>query len=107
MSLFRQLASWLRIGPDEVRPFLLCFSGVFLLMGYMVMARSLRETLYLTHFDVETLPHITAATAVLTVPSALLFSRWLERWSSLAVLRTVTISQGIGLLSPCSGHDFV
>lgn len=79
MRILAPLADWLDVRPDEVRPVLLSFFGAFLVISFLILARSLREALYLTTFPVETLPYIMAAVAFLSVPTVGLFARFLAR----------------------------
>jgi len=97
MKFLRALAGWLDIRPNEARPLLLSAAGAFLVMAYLVLSRSLREALYLTSFDVKTLPYVTVATSALTLPAVYVFSRMLVRYDSLSVLRATLLIQGAGL----------
>lgn len=73
-------------------------AGAFLVIGFMVLARSLREALYLGTFPVRTLPYITAATAVLSVPAVAVFARRLTRSSPGAVLERLALVLSAGLV---------
>ncbi len=97
MNPFRDVLRWLDIRPHETRPLLLSFGGAFLVIGFLILARSLREALYLSSFDIKTLPYITASVAILGLPTVAVFARMLTRYSARAVLRTVLIVQGSGL----------
>jgi ATP/ADP translocase len=66
-------------------------------MSFLILARSLREAFYLTAFDVRTLPYITAAIAVLSVPTVGLFGRALAKYSPQQVLTAVLIVLAVGL----------
>lgn len=81
-----RLADWLRIRPSEVRTVALSAGGSFLAIAFLILARSLREALYLTTYPVETLPYITAAVAVLSVPTVAAFARRLGRGDPQTVL---------------------
>lgn len=102
MNLREFLSEKLDVRPHEVRGLFLSFLGAFLTVATLVLARSLREALYLTSFDVKTLPYVMAATAILAVPAVEIFSRFLERHQPRRVLRGLLLLQmgGIGLLSP-------
>jgi ATP/ADP translocase len=91
------IAAWLDVRPNEVRTVSLSSLGAFLAMSFLVLARSLREALYLTAFDVETLPYITAAVAILSVPTVALFARALARHSPGRVLRVLLLVLAAGL----------
>ena len=68
MHLFERVAAWLDVRPHEVRTVHLSFFGAFLVMAFLVLARSLREALYLDFFDAR----LNAETASLAagVPSS-------------------------------------
>ncbi len=72
------------------------------MLAFSVLARSLRESIYITVFPVETLPYITAAVALLSVPVVGLFARQLGRHDPRRVLITIVLvlSLGIAVLSP-------
>lgn len=98
MKPLQSLAEWLDIRPDEVQKVLLCFWSAFFVIGFMVLARSLREALYLTAFPVETLPYIMAAVAVLSVPTVAIFGRLLARHAPRTVLTAVALIVATGLV---------
>lgn len=98
MNPLRVLAEWLDIRPHEVRAVLLSFSGAFLVIGFLILARSLREAFYLTSFDVKTLPYITAAVAALGLPSIGLFTKLLARYHARQVVRSTLLLMVAGLL---------
>ena len=97
MNLLERIAVWFDVRPNEVRTVTLSFLGAFLVMAFLILARSLREAFYLTSFDVETLPYITAAVAVLSVPTVGVLARTLARHSPTKVLTAVLIVLGAGL----------
>ena len=83
------LSAWLSVRPEEVRPVTLSFWGAFLVIAFLVLARSLREALYLTTFPVESLPYVTIAVAVLSMAP----SPWITRaTTSISKLGAVTLS---------------
>ncbi len=91
------LSAWLSVRPEEVRPVTLSFWGAFLVIAFLVLARSLREALYLTTFPVESLPYVTIAVAVLSIPTVGLFVRQLSHHEPRRVLRVVVVGLGVGL----------
>ena len=86
-----KLADWLDIRPQETRRVIQATLGAFLIMAFLVLGRALRESLYLTTFAVETLPYITAAVALSTLPAVALFTRRLSHSSPQRVLAAVTL----------------
>jgi ATP/ADP translocase len=97
MSALDRFAAWLNVRPHEVRNVTLSFIGAFLTISFLILSRSLREALYLTAFDIETLPYITAAVAILSIPSVAAFSRTLARHNPKRVLRDLIAIQAAGL----------
>ena len=98
MRAFNRLARWLDIRPEETRQLNLLVLGAFFIIAFMILARALREGLYLESFDVETLPYITIAVAVLSVPVVGGFARLLSRQSPRRVLVGTIVIQAVGLL---------
>ncbi len=99
MNLLQRLAIWLDVRPTEVRAVTLSFLGAFLVMAFLVLARSLREALYLTAFDVKTLPYITGTVAVLSIPTVGVFTGTLTRYSPKRVLVALLGILAFGLLT--------
>jgi ATP/ADP translocase len=98
MNPFKRIAIWLDVRPNEARSVLLSFLGAFLAMAFLVLARSLREALYLTSFPIESLPYITAAVALLSVPAVGIFVRLLSRHHPKRVLMATAAVLAAGLL---------
>lgn len=98
MNPFRNLATWLDIRPNEGRSLALSVMGAFMVLAFMILARSLREALYLTSFDIKTLPYITAAVALLSLPAVDGFTRLLGRYPPRIVLRMLVLISIVGLL---------
>jgi len=97
MNLLARLNQWFDIRPNEMKPLLISFLGAFLIIGFMIMARSLREAVYLTTFDVKTLPYITLAVAFLGLPTVGIFSHLLARYPSQYVLMGLLSGLSVGL----------
>ncbi len=98
MSFTDRLLHRFDVRPDEVRTLLLLLSGAFLVVSYMVVARALREAVYLTTFDVTTLPYITGAAALLSLPAVAWFSKVLSRVHPCRAMYAVAGISAIGLL---------
>ncbi len=99
MTILRHLFNWLDVRPHEVRTVTLAFLGAFLVISFATLARALREALYLTTYDVETLPYIIGTVAVLSVPTVGVFSRLLSRHSPRRVLMALLVLLAAGLLA--------
>ena len=99
MNLLQRIAAWLDVRPTEVRTVTLSFLGAFLVMAFLVLARSLREALYLTTFDVKTLPYITGTVAILSIPTVGIFSGTLTRYSPKKVLISLLAILASGLIA--------
>ena len=100
--LIQAIAERLDIRPNEMRALWLSFGGAFFVLGFTVLGRSIREALYLTSFDITTLPYITVAVALLSIPTVAAFSRLLSQYTARSVLEVTVFAQivGIGLLWP-------
>ncbi len=99
MSPFQVIARWLDIRPNEVRAVTLSVASAFLIISFLIAARSIREALYLTAFDVKTLPYITGAVAILSVPTVGVFAGLLTRFNPRNVLTGVLLVIGAGLVA--------
>ncbi|MCH7826099.1 MAG: hypothetical protein IH849_14980, partial [Acidobacteria bacterium] len=75
MTLPEILTRWFDVRPGEGRKALFSFLGAYSVISFLILARALREALYLSEFDVRTLPYMTIAVAVLSLPTAALFGR--------------------------------
>jgi len=97
MIPLQNFAHWLDVRPQEIRTVLLSFCGAFIIIGFLILARSLREALYLTSFDVKTLPYITVTVAILGLPTVGLFTQLLARYNTRVVLKGVVVVLALGL----------
>ncbi len=98
MNPIALLSRWLDIRPGEMRLVSLSFMGAFCAIAFLILARSLREALYLTSFDVTTLPYITIAVAVLGLPTAGAFTAVMARLEPRAAFRLALVLVSAGLL---------
>lgn len=98
----KALERWLDIRPEETRAVVLAALGAFLILGFMIVGRSLREAFYLTSFDVKTLPYITAAAAALSLAVVSGSSRFLASRPPLKVLQILlaVVFLGVAALWP-------
>ncbi|MDH3731908.1 MAG: hypothetical protein OEU54_00180 [Gemmatimonadota bacterium] len=94
-----RIAIWLDLRPDEIATVSLSFLGAFFTLGFLVLGRSIREAFYLTRFEIETLPYITAAVAVLSVPTVFVFARLLVVHRPQAVFAGSLVVLSGGLLA--------
>ena len=86
-----RLSRWLEVRPAEVRLVGLSFAGAFLIMSFLILARTLREAAYLDLFDASTLPYVMGGVVVLGLPAAAVFSRLLERVNPRRALRALAL----------------
>jgi ATP/ADP translocase len=98
MNPITLLSRWLDIRPGEMRPVALSFVGAFCAIAFLILGRSLREALYLTNFDVTTLPYITIAVAVLGLPTVGVFSAVMARSEPRFAFRLTLVFVSAGLL---------
>ena len=95
MTLSELLTRWFDVRPGEVRKALLCFFGAYSVISFLILARALREALYLSTFDVRTLPYMTIAVAVLSLPTAGLFGRMMGSGNPHRVFSAFIIGLGV------------
>jgi ATP/ADP translocase len=98
MAPFSRFYQWLGLRTEEARVLWLSFSGAFLVMSYLVLARSLREAFYLDAFNVKTLPFMTLTYVALGLPTAATFSYFLAGKYAQTVLRKGILIGMAGLL---------
>ncbi|MFW6085209.1 MAG: Npt1/Npt2 family nucleotide transporter [Gemmatimonadota bacterium] len=77
--------------PAEARLVGLSFAGAFLVMSFLILARSLREAAYLDVFDASTLPYVMGGVVALGFPAAAAFSRLLERVNPRRAMRALAL----------------
>jgi len=65
----------LDVRQGEFRKLLLSFLGAYSVLSFMILARALRNASYVTTIYVTTLPYVTIAVAILTVPTVGVFGR--------------------------------
>jgi AAA family ATP:ADP antiporter len=98
MRARERLADWLDIRESEFRILVLSVLGAFFIMGFAVLANSLRDAFYLGEFDSDTLPYILYASLALGLPAVAVFSRLLASRTPSLVMRGVAVVAGSGLL---------
>lgn len=77
--------------PAEVRLVALSFAGAFLVMSFLILARTLREAAYLDLFDASTLPYVMGGVVILGLPAAAAFSRLLEHINPRRAMRALAL----------------
>ena len=97
MTPAARLAEWLDVRPNEVRLVLLTFAGAFVMMGFVVLSRALREALFLDIYPASALPYVGGATVGLGLVGAGLFARALHSRPPRRVLRGVIAALGLAL----------
>ncbi len=97
MSVARRAAAWLDVRPNEFRTVGIAFGAAFLVLSFLILARSIREALYLSQFPVETLPYVTGASVLLAVPAVAAFIRLLGRVSPRAAYQSLILIIGLAL----------
>jgi ATP/ADP translocase len=70
MTLSELVTRALDVRPGEFRKVLLSFLGAYGVLSFLILSRALRNAFYVTTFDVTTLPYVTIAVAILTIPMA-------------------------------------
>jgi ATP/ADP translocase len=100
---------WLDVRSAELKKIGLCFSGAFVLLALVVLARAKSEGMFLAAFDAKALPYITAAIACLSLPAVGLFTYYLGRihpWMAMRRLIYVFCA-GLGLLWLISSNTLI
>ena len=95
MILSELLTRWFDVRPGEGRKALLSFLGAYSVISFLILARALRESLYLSSFDVKTLPYMTIAVAVLSLPTAGLFGRMMGSGDPHRVFSMFVVGLGV------------
>jgi hypothetical protein len=75
MTFSELVTRWFDVRPGELRKVALSFLGAYSVLSFLILARALRNAFYVTTFDVTTLPYVTIAVAILTLPTVGLFGR--------------------------------
>jgi ATP/ADP translocase len=78
MRADRVIGKWLDVRPGESKRLWLLTLGAFLLIGFVVLCRSFRESSFLESFDVKSLPYLKVGQALLALPAVLIFSELLR-----------------------------
>jgi ATP/ADP translocase len=92
------MREWLNIRPRELRPLLLAMAAAFFLLSFMVLSRSLRESLFLAHFTIEKLPLMMGAVVLVNLPMVSQFSRFLVEYKPKKILTGLTLTLVVGLV---------
>ena len=75
VSNLTRMREWLNIRSGELRPLFLAMAAVFFLLSFMVLSRSLRESLFLARFDIEKLPLMMGVVVLVNLLAVGQFSR--------------------------------
>jgi len=97
MNPLLALERWIDVRPGERRAFWLSALGAFIVIGFAITARSLREAFFLDEFSVEKLPYITIATTALSLPAVALFTKLITQHSPDRVYRWLLSVLAVGL----------
>ncbi len=97
MNLSELLTRWFDVRPGEGRNVLLSFLGAYCVISFLILSKSLREALYLSEFDVTTLPYVIIGATVLSLPSAGLFGRLMTAGNPRTVYMTYLVGLGIAV----------
>lgn len=81
MNPLLALERWIDVRPGERRAFWVSALGAFVVIGFAITARSLREAFFLDEFAIEQLPYITIATTALSLPAVALFTKLVGQYS--------------------------
>jgi AAA family ATP:ADP antiporter len=98
MGVRERLTEWLDIRASELRILVLSVLGAFLIMGFAVLAGSLRDAFYLGFFGADTLPYVLYASLAVGLPAVAVFSRLMSSRTPHNVMRAVILVASAGLL---------
>jgi AAA family ATP:ADP antiporter len=98
MGVRERFTDWLDIRSTEFRILVLSVLGAFFIMGFAVLASSLRDAFYLVFFEASTLPYILYASLLVGLPGVAVFSRLMASRAPHSVMRTVVVLVSGGLL---------
>ena len=98
MGVRDRFTEWLDIRSTEFRILVLSVLGAFFIMGFTVLAGSLRDAFYLGFFEASTLPYILYASLLLGLPGVAVFSRLMASRPPHNVMRAVVVLVSGGLL---------
>ncbi len=107
MRVLKFIENWFDIRPEELQRVVACVLGAFFLLAYVILARSIREGLFLTVFDATKLPYITAVVSCLSLPVVGIFADLLGRLRLWIVLQRLMlcICAGLAVLWIVSSHS--
>ncbi|MCP4291730.1 MAG: MFS transporter [bacterium] len=91
-----RMPEWLNIRSGELRPLLLAMGAAFFMMSFMVLTRSLRESLFLATNDIENLPLIMGTVVIFSLPAVGQFSRLISRYGPRRILFFLTVALVFG-----------
>jgi len=89
---------WLNIRSGEMRPLLLAMAAAFFLLSFMVLSRSLRESLFLANFDIGKLPLMTGTAVLFNLLAVGQFSRLLVDFKPRQILTILSLVLVVGLV---------
>jgi hypothetical protein len=98
MPNLTRMPEWLNIRHGELRPLLLATGAAFFLMSFMVLTRSLRESLFLATNDIEKLPLMMGTVVIVSLPAVGQFSRFISRHCPRRILSLLTVVMVVGLI---------
>jgi ATP/ADP translocase len=92
------IREWLNIRPGELRPLLLAMAAAFFLLSFMVLSRSLRESLFLANFDIGKLPFMMGTVVLFNLLAVGQFSRLLVDFKPRQILTGLILVLVVGLV---------
>ena len=92
------IRDWLNIRSGELRPLLLAMAAAFFLLSFMVLSRSLRESLFLANFDIGKLPLMMGTVVLFNLLAVGQFSRLLVDFKPREILTGLILILVVGLV---------
>ena len=98
MTNFTSVHEWLNIRPRELRPLFMATAAAFFLLSFMILTRSLRESLFLSTYPIEKLPLMMGTLVLLSFPGVGQFSRLVTAYPPKLILTRLTLVVTAGFL---------
>ncbi|TFG66362.1 MAG: hypothetical protein E4H28_02185 [Gemmatimonadales bacterium] len=97
MTLGQRLSEWLGIRENEVGIVAVSFAGAFLVMSFVGLSATLRETTYQAEIGTSNLSYVRAGVVFLGISAAVLFSRTLGLVEPRRAMRVIALLLATGM----------
>jgi ATP/ADP translocase len=87
-----------QVQPGELRRTALMFLYLLLAMNAFITARTVKDTLFLSYYDINHLPYVMMAVAVVSAGIAVAYSRLVDRFRRDRLIFTVDVTLGLAMV---------